>query len=72
AYLRACDYYGMAISRGDEDIKATAKKKLNANSKQFPSVDEIFAVGKSTGDAITIPSIGGCPCAGESTTIRVR
>ena len=72
AYLRACDYYSMAISRGDEDIKATAQKKLNANSKQFPSVDEIFAVGKSTGDAITIPSIGGCPCAGESTTIRVR
>ncbi len=72
AYLRACDYYSMAISRGDEDIKATAQKKLNANSKQFPSVDEIFAVGKSKGDAIKIPSIGGCPCAGESTTIRVR
>ena len=72
AYLRACDYYKMAISRGDEDITATAQKKLNANRKQFPSVDEIFAVGKSNGDEITIPSIGGCPCAGESTTIRVR
>ena len=72
AYLRACDYYNMAITRGDEDLKATAQKKLNANSKQFPSVDEIFAVGKSTGDAITIPSISGCPCAGESTTVRVR
>lgn len=72
AYLRACDYYTMAINRGDEELKATAQKKLNANSKQFPSVDEIFAVGKSTGDAITIPSIGGCPCSGETTTIRVR
>lgn len=72
AYLRACDYYNMAINRGDEELKATAQKKLNANAKQFPSVDEIFAVGKSTGDAITIPSIGGCPCSGETTTIRVR
>ncbi len=72
AFLRACDYYGMAISRGDEQVKATAQKKLNANSKQFPSVDEIFAVGKSNGDAITIPAIAGCPCSGESTTVRVR
>ena len=72
AYLRACDYYNMAINRGDDALKTTAQKKLNANAKQFPSVDEIFAVGKSTGDAITIPSIGGCPCAGETTTIRVR
>ena len=31
---RACDYYNMAISRGDEELKATAKKKLSANSKQ--------------------------------------
>lgn len=72
AYLRACDYYTLAINRGDEEIKTTAQKKLNANAKQFPSVDEIFAVGKNNGDVITIPSISGCPCAGESTTVRVR
>lgn len=72
AYLRACDYYGMAVNRGDEDVKAKAQKKLNANAKQFPSVDEIFAAGKSNGDAITIPTIAGCPCSGESTTLRVR
>ena len=72
AYLRACDYYAIAVSKGDDETAATAKKKLNANAKQFPSVDEIFAVGKGVGDDITIPAIGGCPCAGETTSIRVR
>lgn len=72
AYLRACDYYSIAVSKGDEEIAATAKRKLNANAKQFPSVDEIFTVGKGVGDDITIPAIGGCPCAGETTEIRVR
>jgi len=72
AFLRACDYYNMAISRGDAETQATARKKLSANSKQFPSMDEIFAVGKGNGDSVTIPSISGCPCSGETTTIRVR
>lgn len=72
AYLRACDYYQRAINNGDEETSAKARKKLNANSKQFPSVDEIFTVGKSVGSEITIPAIPGCPCSGEKTSIRVR
>lgn len=72
AYLRAADFYGKAKGLGDEDVAAIAAKKLNNAAKQFPSIDEIFAVGKSVGEAITIPSITGCPCSGESTNIRVR
>jgi len=72
AYLRACDYYQRAVNKGDEETAAKARKKLNNNSKQFPSVEEIFTVGKSVGNEITIPPIAGCPCSGEKTTIRVR
>lgn len=72
AYLRACDYYQRAVNKGDEETSAKARKKLNSNSKQFPSVDEIFTVGKSVGAEITIPAISGCPCSGEKTSIRVR
>lgn len=72
AYLRACDYYQRAVNKGDEETAAKARKKLNSNSKQFPSVEEIFTVGKSVGNEITIPPIAGCPCSGEKTAIRVR
>ena len=72
AYLRACDYYQRAVNKGNEETAAKARKKLSANSKQFPSMEEIFAVGKSKGDNIQIPTISGCPCSGESTVIRVR
>ena len=72
AYLRAADFYGQAKSIGSEEIAVTAGKKLKSASKQFPSIEEIFAVGKSKGDNIQIPTISGCPCSGESTVIRVR
>ena len=72
AYLRAADFYGKAKSFGSEEVASTASKKLQNASKQFPSVEEVFAVGKSTGAEIQIPSISGCPCSGESTVIRVR
>lgn len=72
AYLRAADFYSRAKSLGAEEVAATASKKLTSASKQFPSVEEIFAVGKSKGSEITIPAISGCPCSGESTVIRVR
>ena len=72
AYLRAADFYGQAKSVGTEEVATTAGKKLNNASKQFPSIEEIFAVGKSTGASIQIPAISGCPCSGESTVIRVR
>jgi hypothetical protein len=70
--LRAADFYGQAKSVGTEEVATTAGKKLNNASKQFPSIEEIFAVGKSTGATIQIPAISGCPCSGESTVIRVR
>jgi tetratricopeptide (TPR) repeat protein len=72
AFLRAADFYARAKTMGSEDVAATAGKKLNSAAKQFPSVEEIFAVGKSKGAEIQIPTISGCPCSGESTEIRVR
>ena len=72
AFLRAADFYAKAKTMGSEEVSATASKKLNSAAKQFPSVEEIFAVGKSKGAEIQIPTLSGCPCSGESTEIRVR
>ena len=41
-------------------------------AKQFPTVDDIFTYGKQAGGSFTVPSKPGCPCSGETTTIRVR
>jgi hypothetical protein len=35
-------------------------------------MDEIFTIGITAGSSFTMPSIGGCPCSGETTTVRVR
>ena len=72
AYLRAADYYGQAKAMAEGDVAVSASKKLNSSKKQFPSVEEVFTVGKSAGASIQIPAIPGCPCSGETTTIRVR
>lgn len=72
AYLVAADYYGRAKGLATEELAEAAGKKLNSAAKQFPTREDIFTVGKNVGDAIAVPSIGGCPCAGESTTIRIR
>jgi hypothetical protein len=72
AYLVAADYYGRAKGLATDELAEAAGKKLSSAAKQFPTREDIFTVGKNVGDAIAVPSIGGCPCAGESTTIRIR
>jgi tetratricopeptide (TPR) repeat protein len=72
AYLVAADYYGRAKGLAEGDLAEAAGKKLTSASKQFPTREDVFNVGKSVGETIQVPSIGGCPCAGESTTIRIR
>ena len=72
AYWVAADYYARARSMGDDELKERADRKIGNCSKQFPTVDDIFTVGKAAGDAFKVGSISGCPCAGETTRIRVR
>lgn len=72
AYWVAADYYGRASALGDEEVQARASKKIASCEKQFPTVDDIFTVGKAAGDSFKVGSISGCPCAGETTRIRVR
>lgn len=72
AYWVAADYYARARSLGDEELKERADRKISSCEKQFPTVDDIFTVGKAAGDSFQVGSISGCPCAGETTRIRVR
>lgn len=72
AYWIAADYYAKARSLGNAEQAETAGKKLANCEKQYPALDDVFAVGKQKGDAFTQGSIPGCLCSGESTTIRVR
>ncbi len=72
AYWVAADYYARARSLGNEEVSERAAKKIANCEKQFPTVDDIFTVGKSAGDSFKVGSISGCPCAGETTRIRVR
>lgn len=72
AYLVAADYYQRAKNMASDELAEAAAKKLSSASKQFPTREDIFNVGKGVGDAIQVPSRPGCPCAGESTTIRIR
>lgn len=72
AYWIAADYYAKARSLGNTEQAETASKKLANCEKQYPALDDVFAVGKQKGDAFTQGSIPGCLCSGESTTIRVR
>ena len=54
------------------DLSELAGKKIANMAKQFPTVDDIFTYGKQAGGSFTVPNKSGCPCAGETTTIRVR
>jgi tetratricopeptide (TPR) repeat protein len=67
----ASDYYARA-KRMNADLAELADKKIANMAKQFPTVDDIFTYGKQAGGSFTVPNKGGCPCAGETTTIRVR
>ena len=70
-YWVASDYYAKA-KRLDEELAEKASKKMANMAKQFPTVDDIFTYGKQAGGSFTVPSKKGCPCSGETTTIRVR
>jgi tetratricopeptide (TPR) repeat protein len=67
----ASDYYARA-KRMNSELQELADKKMANMAKQFPTVDNIFTYGKQAGGSFTVPSKPGCPCAGETTTIRVR
>ena len=67
----ASDYYARA-KRMNAELAELADKKMANMAKQFPTVDDIFTYGKQAGGTFTVPSKGGCPCSGETTTIRVR
>ena len=70
-YWVASDYYARAKRMNDE-LSELANKKISNMAKQFPTVDDIFTYGKQAGGSFTVPNKAGCPCAGETTTIRVR
>ena len=70
-YWVASDYYARA-KRLNEELAEKAGKKMANMAKQFPTVDDIFTYGKQAGGSFTVPSKPGCPCSGETTTIRVR
>ena len=70
-YWVASDYYARA-KRLNEELAEKASKKMANMAKQFPTVDDIFTYGKQAGGSFTVPNKPGCPCSGESTTIRVR
>ena len=70
-YWVASDYYARA-KRLNEELAEKASKKMANMAKQFPTVDDIFTYGKQAGGSFTVPNKPGCPCSGETTTIRVR
>jgi len=70
-YWVASDYYAKA-KRLNEELAEKAGKKMANMAKQFPTVDDIFTYGKQAGGSFTVPNKPGCPCSGETTTIRVR
>ena len=70
-YWVASDYYARAKQMNPELTEKASKKMANM-AKQFPTVDDIFTYGKQAGGSFTVPDKPGCPCSGETTTIRVR
>lgn len=70
-YWLAHDYYARAKGM-DAELAEIAGKKMRNMEKQFPTIDEIFALGLSAGSKFTVKESGSCPCSGETTTIRVR
>ena len=67
----ASDYYARA-KRMDAELAERADKKMASMAKQFPSVEDIFTYGKTEGSSYQVAATPGCPCAGETTTIRIR
>jgi len=70
-YWVAHDYYERA-KKMDSELAEKAQTRMDKMSKQYPTIDEVFSLGLQAGQSFTVKSISGCPCSGESTTIRVR
>ena len=67
----ATDYYARAKSMNPELVER-ANNRIASMRKSFPTSDDLFTSGKENGETYTVPSIPGCPCSGETTTIRTR
>lgn len=73
AFWVAVDYYNKARNlTSDPELSEKISAKISSCARQYPSMDEIFTIGITAGSSFTMPSIGGCPCSGETTTVRVR
>jgi len=73
AFWVAADYYNRARNlTSEEALLEKISGKIATCARQYPSMDEIFTVGIAAGSSFTMPNIGGCPCSGETTTVRVR
>jgi tetratricopeptide (TPR) repeat protein len=74
AYWFAADYFSRAkgFAGDNSNLQERLSGKLSNCARQYPSIEEIFNVGIAAGSSFTMPSIGGCPCSGETTTVRVR
>ena len=70
-YWVAHDYYSKAKSLNPEKADI-ANKKMSNMKKQFPTIDDVFALGLTVGSKFTVKESGACPCSGETTIIRVR
>ena len=70
-YWVAHDYYSRA-KRMNSELAEKAGKRMSKMSKQYPTIDEVFALGLQAGGNFTVKNVAGCPCSGESTIIRVR
>ena len=57
-YLVAHDYYAKA-KRMNPELAKTADTKMSNMQKQFPTVDNVFAVGVN-GDTYTVDDSGSC------------
>ncbi len=70
-YWVAHDYYSRAKSLNPKKADLSNKKMSNME-KQFPTIEDVFALGLSVGSKFTVKESGACPCSGETTIIRVR
>ena len=71
AFWLATDYYAKAKSL-DPEIAERANKRIASMRNQFPSSDDLFTSGKKSGNPTRSRALTGCPCSGQTTTIRTR
>ena len=62
----------LAADAAANEVAEKAEDRMSKMSKQYPTIDEVFALGLQAGGNFTVKNVAGCPCSGESTIIRVR